>query len=138
MLIILVGVGCKTTSGEKNLSTQGEKQGKESQVLKKNPIQPMRVPIGTVHLVDKAGKFALIKSSRTTNLEPETKIFTYNSDARLSAELKVSPARKSTYLTADFVEGIPSVGDLVMMIHTHNPPQPSGAENPQSAAQVLE
>ena len=80
----------------------------------------MQIPIGTIHHVDREGKFALIKSSRTTRLDPDTQLFSYGPDARMSSHLKISPARKGSFLTADFVDGVPSVGDMVMRVHTTN------------------
>lgn len=141
VLIIFANAGCKTVPGSKNLSKQDtEKLGKADEVKKTQAAaQSMRVPIGTVHMVDQAGKFALIKSTRTASLEPETKIFTYSPDARMSSELKVSPARKGSYLTADFVEGIPAVGETVMMEHTiQKTPQTTAGQTPPSDVQVLE
>ncbi|MDF1813342.1 MAG: hypothetical protein P1V20_14180 [Verrucomicrobiales bacterium] len=102
--------------------------------------QSMQVPIGTVHMIDKPGKFVLIKSNRTTVLEPDTEVKAYRQDSSVSASLKVSPARKGSYLTADLIEGMPSVGDIVMMVYSVNakPGEKADGTQSQSDVQVLE
>ena len=69
-------------------------------------------------MVDQDGKFVLIKSSRAASVDPDTQIISYGPNAVMSSHLKVSPARKGAYLTADMVDGVPSVGDMVMMVHS--------------------
>ena len=101
--------------------------------------QALQIPIGTVHMVDQVGKFILIKSSRTTSLEPDAQIIAYGPNAQMSSHLKASPARKGAYLTADLIEGIPSVGDMVMMVKSMSKPAEGAAPGSTgSNVQVLE
>lgn len=109
--LIIGQVGCSTVpTSQENLSSEA-----------KPPLpcaRALQIPIGTVHMVDQGGQFVLIKSSRTTELEPDAQIISYGPDARMSSHLKASPARKGAFLTADLVDGLPSVGDLVMVVQS--------------------
>ena len=124
-IIALLSVGCISTEvsnvAHKALKFTKKDKGQEAeQATPDKPELPaahvLQIPIGTVHMVDHVGKFILIKSSRTTSLEADTQIISYGPDARMSSHLKASPARKGAYLTADLVEGVPKVGDMVMMV----------------------
>lgn len=148
LLFLAFGViGCGTTPASKlahpKTDKAKKKQGSDKQSSDKKPgpaAQSFKIPIGVIHMVDKSGKFVLIKSNRATTLEPESSIMSYGPDAKISSQLRVSPARKGPYLTADFVEGTPSVGDMVMMIHTTTAQKQStdGSASPDSDIQVLE
>jgi hypothetical protein len=75
----------------------------------------MKIPIGTVHLVDTAGNFVLIRSSRMLLLEPDTMITVFDDRGDIAATLKVSPARKGAFLTADILSGTPKTGQQAVM-----------------------
>ena len=83
----------------------------------------MKIPIGTVHLVDTAGNFVLIRSSRMLMIEPDTLITVFDDRGEIAATLKVSPARKGSFLTADILSGIPKTGQL-SLIHISEPTRP--------------
>ena len=149
--LALLCTSCQTTpAGKKTASGWSENKGnrskskaeKEQRENGERPLaEAMQIPIGTVHMVDQDGKFVLIRSSRTTSVDPDTQIITYGPDATMSSHLKISPARKGAYLTADLVDGIPSVGDMVMIVHTIRKPSPAGFGEDESGSiqvQVLE
>ncbi|MDF1753254.1 MAG: hypothetical protein P1U89_10800 [Verrucomicrobiales bacterium] len=141
--IFFVLTGCKTTPAAKFAEGKDKKaaQNQKAEPEKKLPVaQSFQISIGTVHMVDQVGKFVLVKSNRATSLEPGTEIVSYGPDSRVTSNLKVSPARKGAYLTADLVQGTPSVGDIVMMVHsTGNAPEPTGVAGLESGnVQVLE
>lgn len=145
MLSIFVLTGCKTTPTGKFADTKSingaNPDGNQPGEQALPSAHSMRIPIGTVHMVDEKGKFVLIKSSKATSIDPETRIMAYRPDASVSSNLKVSPARKGAYLTADLVDGMPAVGDMVVMIQTinKNPASPDGNQQGGTAdVQVLE
>ena len=96
----------------------------------KDPATPpltQQLPIGSVHLVHEEAKFLLIRSSRTTSVAPEAELLTYDAGGRPTGKLKLSPERKSGFLTADIVEGRPQTGDRVVMFgHSPGPVAPVG------------
>lgn len=90
-------------------------------------MTPTQLPVGTVHMVDPAGKFVLIQSSRFLPIEPETAITTVSSNGVETSQLKVSPARKGQFLTADIVSGRPGVGDRAVALHVPKVTDPAMA-----------
>ena len=127
--------GCKT------LSLKGDKKEEPPAEVQEAPA--MKIPIGTVHLVDTAGNFVLIRSSRMLLIEPDTLITVFDDRGEIAATLKVSPARKGQFLTADIVSGVPKTGQQAVM--DYNPakrtdPAAAGApgEGAASDIQVLE
>ena len=83
----------------------------------------------------------LIRSSRTFQIEPETVLMIRGSQGEPLATVKVSPARKGAFLTADIVEGAPKVGQAVTMDYTavRSQQAPSApVAPPPSDIQVLE
>jgi len=129
-----------TKANYEQTSASGQAQTQASPQTPPLPAaQALQIPIGTVHMVDEGGKFILIKSSRSTELEPGSQIIAYGTDARMSSHLKACPARKGAYLAADMIEGVPSIGDMVMMVKTLT--EPAGKDQPVvagAAPQVLE
>ena len=107
---VLLLTGCKTLSLKED---KKEETPDEAQEAAESPA--MKIPIGTVHLVDTAGNFVLIRSSRMLLIEPDTMITVYNDQAEISATLKVSPARKGSFLTADILSGVPKTGQQAVM-----------------------
>ncbi len=96
----------------------------------------IQIPVGTVHLVNSEENFCLIKSNQVAEVEPDTRLYVYGSDAKLSSLIKVTPARKGSFITADLMEGVPSEGDMVMMIHTMKDPDDTSGD--EEEMQVLE
>ena len=78
-------------------------------------VEPQQLPIGTVHLVHDSGGFVLIQSSRLASIPPQAELFTYSLSGKPTGKLRISPKRKAAFLTADILEGMPSVGDRVLM-----------------------
>ncbi len=103
-------------------------------------VGSMQIPIGTVHLVNEAGKFVLIRSSRALKIEPGTMIDIIGSGGVPVASAQVSPARRGQFLTADILSGVPVTGNQVLMTYTQK--EPEGAAEPGmtpgSDIQVLE
>lgn len=96
------------------------------------------LPIGTIHHVDEEGRFVLVRSSRIVQIEPGTLLTVVGDQGEAIARIESSQARKGPFLTADFVEGLPRVGQRVTMEYT---PAPSaGMPGPMSRdeIQVLE
>lgn len=101
------------------------------------------LPVGVVQHVDADARFVLIRSSRGFQIEPGTILTIRGNRGEGVATVKVSPARKGAFLTADFVEGIPSTGQTATL--EHRPPAASGGADPfvpaasdAGAVQILE
>ena len=103
-------------------------------------IGAMQIPIGTVHLVNGAGKFVLIRSSRALKIEPGTVIDIMGTGGVPVASAQVSPARRGQFLTADILSGVPVAGNQVLMSYTAKEPESPAAPSamPGSDVQVLE
>lgn len=100
------------------------------------------LPVGVVHHVDEAGGFLLIRSSRGLQIEAGTPLTVRGEQGEPVASLRVSPARKGSFLTADILEGVPQKGQTATMEHR---PEPFGAAgvaaedfSDPNAIQVLE
>ncbi|MEC8824220.1 MAG: hypothetical protein VXX36_00415 [Verrucomicrobiota bacterium] len=93
-------------------------------------MAPAQLPVGTIHMVDPQGKYVLIQSSRFLPVEPGASITTVSFDGIETSELKVSPARKGQFLTADIMSGRPGVGDRAVMVHL--PKVPSSEVDPNT------
>lgn len=76
-----------------------------------------KLPIGVIELVDGGGGFVLIKSSRMVAIEPESILDVVGDGGVVIAQVKVSPARKGQFLTADIVSGMPVKGQSVLSIY---------------------
>ncbi|MCG8602387.1 MAG: hypothetical protein MI807_19740 [Verrucomicrobiales bacterium] len=120
-LMALAMTGCRTLP---------EKWGKNKNDEPAEAVQQaeMKVPVGRIHLVSPDGDFVLVKSSRFLPVDPGTGLTVHGSNGVESARLKVSPARKNSFLTADIVSGIPAVGDTVLMDYVAK--QPQSGEDP--------
>lgn len=92
----------------------------------------MQIPIGSVHLVNEAGKFVLIRSSRALSVEPGTVIEIIGPGGVPVASASVSPARRGQFLTADILQGVPTVGNQVLMNYS-----PKKADGPVVPGAVL-
>lgn len=92
------------------------------------PSDPV-LPIGVVQHVDEVARFILIRSSRGFQIEPGTILTVHGNSSEPTATVKVSPARKGAFLTADLVEGAPKAGQTVTMVHA-----PAGVSGPLPAA----
>jgi hypothetical protein len=127
-LILVAGVAL-LSSGCKTLSLKADKKEEPPAEAKAAPETPaMKIPIGTVHLVDTAGNFVLIRSSRMLMIEPDTLITVFDDRGEIAATLKVSPARKGSFLTADILSGIPKTGQQAVMDY-----DPAKRSDPASA-----
>lgn len=126
-------LSCKTLPGKWG----GKKDEEPTEAVQQ---AEMKVPVGKIHLVSPDGDFVLIRSSRFLPVEPETGLTVHGDSGIESARLKVSPARKGAFLTADILSGIPTVGDTVMMDYITKPlaagEDPFGGDD--DAIQVLE
>lgn len=129
--------GCVTLPGKKGK----EKESKPAAEKSKPPV--MKIPVGTIHHVDAAGGFVLIRSSRLLQIEPDTLITVFGNQGETTATLKVSPARKGQFLTADILSGTPLVGQQTAMDYAKPVPvDPTGSGLPSQGSgndiQVLE
>jgi predicted small secreted protein len=103
---------CATLPGKKG-------KGKDSEPAAAKPEPPvMKIPVGTIHHVDAGGEFVLIRSSRLLQIEPDTMITVFGNQGETTATLKVSPARKGQFLTADIISGNPVAGQQTAMDYT--------------------
>jgi len=105
------------------LLTSCASKEKESPAAEEDPLggvsaAPMKLPVGPVHFVHPDGEFVLIRSGSRMAIQEGQEITTYAPDGRPSARLTVSPARKGPFLVADIVEGVPSVGDQALVVHS--------------------
>ena len=138
VLTALLLAGCQTVPGK-----NGKNQKQEQQ--QPPDMAPTKLPVGTIHMVDPEGKFVLIQSSRFLPVEPETSITTVSANGMETSQLKVSPARKGQFLTADIVSGRPGVGDRAVMLHVPkvsspeaDPFSPNAGGSSDDEIQVLE
>lgn len=96
----------------------------------------MRIPVGSVHVVRRDENFVLIRSTRFLAVEPGTDLFAYGSAGVESARLRVSPARKGQFVTADILSGMPTTGDQVLMEYVN--PQQTGAAAPGEGGEEIQ
>jgi hypothetical protein len=106
-------------------------------------INSGKLPIGVVELVDGGGGFVLIKSSRMVAIEPESILDVIGDGGVVVAQVKISPARKGQFLTADIVSGMPVKGQSVLSTYQTSSPVESapgggGSPGPGGDIQVLE
>ena len=113
-----------------------------SAAVEASPALPaMKLPVGTIHHIDTAGKFVLIRSTRSFQIEPGTVLSVVDDQGVPVARLEVSPARKGRFLTADIASGFPAAGQQTIMDYS-TPPRGAPAAALESAGaddiQVLE
>lgn len=115
--------GCKSTGKEES----------EESVAQVNDEPTMMIPVGTIHVIRPEENFVLIRSSRFLGIEPGTDLVAYRNGSMESAQLRVSPARKGQFVTADILAGDPRAGDQVLMNYSqvHRP-----AESPMNQPQT--
>jgi len=136
--LALVLPGCKTLSGKKDAAADTDAPA----AIEEPPAPPsMKIPVGTIHHVDPAGGFVLIRSSRILQIEPGTIISVLGDDGTPVGSVEVSPARKGQFLTADILSGTPLAGQRTLMEYTQptpgaTAPVPGGAGDDD--IQVLE
>lgn len=104
-LLLMPISGCKTT-GNKN--SQDEAAPAED-----SPV--MKIPVGSLHVVREDENFVLIRSTRFLQIEPGTDLMVIGNGGVETARLRVSPARKGQFVTADIISGMPKVGDQAVM-----------------------
>lgn len=121
VLVALSGASCKTTEEKKSNPAAAPLADAPS----------VRIPVGTLHVVRREGDFVLIRSTRFLVIEPGTDLFAYGNGGNETARLRVSPARKGQFVTADILSGEPAAGDQVFMEYVN--PQQSGAAVPKAA-----
>ncbi len=137
-VLALVLPGCKTLSLKKDAATDNETPA----AIEESPEPPsMKIPVGTIHHVDPAGGFVLIRSSRILQIEPGTIISVLGDDGTPIGSVEVSPARKGQFLTADILSGTPLAGQRTLMEYAQPlsgapAPVPGGAGDDE--IQVLE
>ncbi len=104
-------------AGSTGCSILPEKKQNADQAGEAIRNQPTKIPVGNVHLVNFEKGFVLIRSSRFLDIEPERELLVTGDDGTEIAKLRVSPARKGSFLTADILYGTPQVGNHVLMVH---------------------
>ncbi|MEM7602546.1 MAG: hypothetical protein AAF357_14155 [Verrucomicrobiota bacterium] len=132
--IILGGVLCLFAAGCKTMKSQEDASDAE------NPTT-MKIPVGAVHVVRPDEGFVLIRSTRFLQLEPGTGLVVIGDRGVETSQLRVSPARKGQFVTADIISGMPQVGDQALMDYVDSrtlPSQSSGSTAPEEEIQVLE
>lgn len=92
----------------------------------------MKIPVGSIHMIDPEGRFVLIRSSRTFQVDSGTRMTSYSGDGTITGIFEVSPARKGAFLTADILQGTPRSGEQVLMDYA----KPSMPGAPQQQAQI--
>lgn len=131
-VVALFAFGCKTIQ-------------KDTDEKADQATQPggMKIPVGTIHMIDPQGRFVLIRSSRTFRVDSGTRMTSFASDGTETGIFEVSPARKGAFLTADILQGTPKSGEQVLMDYA-NPGVPgTGAAGipeigAESDVQILE
>ena len=115
--LALVLPGCKTLSWKKDAAADTP-----AAIGAPPAPPPMKIPVGTIHHVDPAGGFVLIRSSRILQIEPGTIISVLGDDGTPVGSVEVSPARKGQFLTADILSGTPLAGQRTLMEYTQPTP----------------
>lgn len=127
-IVFLLGLA----TGCRSLLPQKDEEEKET-----TRPAPIKIPIGTVHLVDEEERFVLVRTTRFLDVEPDRELMVMNTEGREIARLRVSPARKGSFLTADILAGDPRVGNHVLMNHSVAEDRGAGASG-DDEVQVLE
>lgn len=140
MVLLAVLGGCRTTAEKKGDETTAEGAATDQA---SPPVPPMTLPVGLIHHVDETARFVLIRSSKGVQLEPGTILTVHGDQGETVARVKVSPARKESFLTADFLEGLPRRAQQVTMEYQRTLPDHSNAaalpdSSDPNAIQVLE
>lgn len=117
LVVFLPLTGCKTLDG-----VFGKKEEEPEEAFQQ---QEMKVPVGKVHVVSPGGDFVLIRSSKFLTIEPDRILTTIGSGGLETSRLRVSPARKGSFLTADIISGTPNVGDHTLMDYVARQNDPS-------------
>ena len=131
--------GCKTLSWKKDAAAETAAvaaAAAETAAEESHAAPSTKIPVGTIHHVDPAGGFVLIRSSRLLQIEPGTTISVHGDDGMPVASVEVSPARKGQFLTADILNGTPLVGQRTLMEYA--PPAPGAPAPGDDDIQVLE
>jgi hypothetical protein len=140
-MVFLVALGgCRTAAEKKGEETTAEGAATD-QASSASP--PMTLPVGLVHHVDETARFVLIRSSKGLQIEPETILTVHGDQGETVARVKVSPARKESFLTADFQDGVPRKGQQVTMEYQRTSPERATTPaipdlSDRNAVQVLE
>lgn len=71
--------------------------------------------VGSVAMVNRAGKFVLVQTPRGTDLPKNVELFTLDQGGRRTSKIRLSPEKKSAVYVADIVQGDPAKGDRVVM-----------------------
>ncbi len=147
VVILATSSSCRTTQNpmQRMLARKLQKQQKDarsSAETMQDAINPMRLPMGSVHMVDPNGAFALIKSTRNFPVQEGAEIVTFSADGTETSTLIVSPVRKGEFVTADVSQGSPRVGDRAVTNYVPQQPNSDGlsstGESGGSDIQVLE
>lgn len=135
--------GCRALGTKEGASERGGATADGAAAGGEEVAQGTTLPVGVVQHVDAGARFVLIRSGRGFQIEPGTILTIRGDRGEGVATVKVSPARKGAFLTADFVEGIPSTGQTATL--EHRPPAASGGAAPfdpaapdAGAVQILE
>jgi len=142
-VLILVSVtgfaGCRTLSFKKDSELTVEETAAAAAAAEAQKPAPVTLPVGVIHHVDEAAGFVLIRSSRSLQLEPGTILTVHGGQGVESATVKVSPARKGSFLTADIVGGVPKRGEQTTMQYSSQSIEAPPMGAPESnEIQVLE
>ena len=138
-VLAILPTGCKTLSWKKDVATEtaaATETATDTATEESLSAPSMKIPVGTIHHVDPAGGFVLIRSSRLLQIEPGTTISVHGDDGMPVASVEVSPARKGQFLTADILNGTPLVGQRTLMEYA--PPAPGAPAPGDDDIQVLE
>jgi hypothetical protein len=96
--------------------------------------------IGSIELVNPEARFVVVHLLANVPIAPGTELFTMGASGR-TAKLKVTPERKTVFITADVTSGEPQKGDAVLRgpataapaaTPAATPAGPSSATNPNS------
>lgn len=137
---LAIFAGCRTAAQKKGEEATAATAAADSSSLDSSPIT---LPVGVVHHVDETARFILIRSSKGLQLEPETILTVHGDQGQEIARVRVSPARKESFLTADFLEGVPVKGQPVTMEYQAASPERASAPETsvfpdRNAIQILE
>lgn len=138
-VVVAAGLASCRTLEKKDAGT--DSSGMPDPVEGENPEAAV-LPIGVVQHVDETARFILVRSSRSFQIEPGTVLVVRGNAGEPLATVKVSPARKGAFLTADIIGGSPKPGQSVTMEYAppgRSAPVPEGPPvSDAGGVQVLE
>jgi hypothetical protein len=117
---------------------KNSKRKKAAEAMGRNQAEaPKEIIVGQIELVNPMSQFVLIRSNRTMEVATDTELGFFH-NGQLAGKIRVTPERKSLFLTADILSGSPAKGDAVMLTTAPVSTAPAPEVAPPSQPQPLQ